>query len=40
VWHRRAHQDPAHRWLREQVVAVADDIGEMSGRSGDNRARR
>jgi DNA-binding transcriptional LysR family regulator len=22
VWHRRQHEDPAHRWLREQLDAV------------------
>ncbi|MNJ00629.1 HTH-type transcriptional regulator SyrM 1 [compost metagenome] len=21
LWHERVHRDPAHRWLREQVVA-------------------
>jgi DNA-binding transcriptional LysR family regulator len=25
AWHERQHQDAAHRWLREQIVAVASD---------------
>ncbi|MEJ7603362.1 MAG: LysR family transcriptional regulator [Kofleriaceae bacterium] len=26
TWHERSHQDPAHRWLREQLLAVATEI--------------
>ena len=26
LWHARLHQDPAHRWLREQIAATARDI--------------
>jgi DNA-binding transcriptional LysR family regulator len=21
LWHERRHRDPAHKWLREQIVA-------------------
>ncbi|WP_133250566.1 LysR family transcriptional regulator [Cupriavidus alkaliphilus] len=26
VWHGRRHADPAHRWLRGEIAAVAEDI--------------
>lgn len=26
AWHERNHHDPAHRWLREQILAVAAEI--------------
>jgi DNA-binding transcriptional LysR family regulator len=26
AWHEREHNDPPHRWLREQIVAVAGEI--------------
>jgi DNA-binding transcriptional LysR family regulator len=26
VWHERTHRDPAHRWLREQLAAVAAEL--------------
>ena len=26
VWHRRSHQDVVHRWLREQIEAVASSL--------------
>jgi DNA-binding transcriptional LysR family regulator len=26
AWHERNHADPAHRWLREELVAVAADV--------------
>lgn len=26
VWHERRHADAAHRWLREQIVAIAENI--------------
>ena len=26
AWHERSHHDPAHRWLREQLLAVATEI--------------
>jgi DNA-binding transcriptional LysR family regulator len=26
LWHARLHQDPAHRWLREQIAATARDL--------------
>ncbi len=26
MWHERAHHDPAHRWLREQIAAVAGEL--------------
>jgi DNA-binding transcriptional LysR family regulator len=26
AWHERQHQDAAHRWFREQIVAVAGDL--------------
>jgi DNA-binding transcriptional LysR family regulator len=22
IWHARTHQDPAHRWMREQIEAT------------------
>lgn len=28
-WHERMHRDPAHRWLREQVVAAAGGEGAV-----------
>ena len=32
VWHRRAERDPAHVWLREQMLeAVARRVAEMTG---------
>ncbi|MDC0662825.1 LysR family transcriptional regulator [Marinobacter sp. SS21] len=27
LWHRRHQDDPAHRWLRQQLVAVAENLG-------------
>ena len=26
VWHRRATHDPAHRWLREEIVSLAQMV--------------
>ncbi|WP_235212724.1 LysR family transcriptional regulator [Burkholderia paludis] len=26
IWHERTHDDPAHRWLRQQVVEVAQEM--------------
>jgi DNA-binding transcriptional LysR family regulator len=26
AWHERSHDDPPHRWLREQLLAVAADV--------------
>ncbi|MBS0430554.1 MAG: LysR family transcriptional regulator, partial [Proteobacteria bacterium] len=26
LWHERVHRDPAHRWLREQVVAALEPL--------------
>lgn len=26
LWHQRNHQDPAHRWLRQQLIAVAQGL--------------
>ena len=26
LWHERLHKDPAHRWLRELLAAVAEDL--------------
>ncbi|WP_425408203.1 LysR family transcriptional regulator [Hyphococcus sp.] len=26
LWHERFHKDPAHRWLREQIYSVVQDI--------------
>ncbi|MBT8080068.1 MAG: hypothetical protein KJO31_15930 [Gammaproteobacteria bacterium] len=34
VWHRRAHLDPAHRWLREQIKAVAAQVVDGSQETG------
>jgi DNA-binding transcriptional LysR family regulator len=28
AWHPRATDDPAHRWLRERIVALADELGD------------
>lgn len=28
IWHRREHDDPAHRWLRQRIVATAKSIIE------------
>lgn len=28
VWHERCHADPAHRWMRGQIAAVAETIRE------------
>jgi DNA-binding transcriptional LysR family regulator len=28
VWHRRHHDEPAHRWLREMLEAVAAERPE------------
>jgi DNA-binding transcriptional LysR family regulator len=30
AWHERDHDDPPHRWLREQLLAVAADVGQTS----------
>jgi len=29
VWHRRHAEDPAHRWLRTQVVETADEMPSL-----------
>ena len=29
TWHERTHEDPPHRWLREQVLAVAADLRDV-----------
>jgi hypothetical protein len=39
VWHERFTQDPAHVWLREQLVAVASAIGPTGGRHGQRESR-
>ena len=26
VWHRREHDDPAHRWLRQRIIGMANSI--------------
>lgn len=28
VWHRREHDDPAHRWLRQRIVATVNSLVE------------
>lgn len=28
IWHRREHEDPAHRWFREKIVAAAKALGD------------
>lgn len=28
IWHRREHDDPAHRWFRQKIVATVDSIVE------------
>jgi len=33
-WHERAHVDPAHAWLRAQVIAA---VSQSSGRSPPSR---
>lgn len=38
VWHRRDGTDPAHRWLRERIVAVARGLPDRSSRK--TRLRR
>ena len=42
LWHDRTHHDPAHAWLREQIVAVAGALGPRAGspRSGSRPGRR
>lgn len=46
LWHERFHKDPAHRWLREQIFSVVQDIHWEEGvekfmRSDkDNQVRR
>jgi DNA-binding transcriptional LysR family regulator len=27
IWHERTHDDPAHGWLRQQIVEVAREMG-------------
>jgi DNA-binding transcriptional LysR family regulator len=39
TWHERQHHDPAHRWLREQIAAVARDLGAC-GAGGAGAATR
>lgn len=31
IWHRRYESDPAHEWLRRQVLAVSDTVGAEQG---------
>lgn len=26
VWHQRSHHDPAHRWIRQQAIAAAQEM--------------
>ena len=28
IWHRREHDDPAHRWLRERIISTVNSIIE------------
>jgi DNA-binding transcriptional LysR family regulator len=29
VWHARVHRDPMHRWLRDRLARVAEEVGEV-----------
>ncbi len=29
LWHRRSQTDPAHRWLRREILAIARNIGRQ-----------
>lgn len=31
IWHQALSQDPGHKWLREQVMAVGEDLGVRHG---------
>jgi DNA-binding transcriptional LysR family regulator len=37
IWHEYAHADPAHRWLREQLVAVAAEMPTVTAPSRGGR---
>jgi DNA-binding transcriptional LysR family regulator len=39
AWHERQHDDPAHRWIREQIVAVARDLSSDDSMSANSRGR-
>jgi DNA-binding transcriptional LysR family regulator len=28
IWHRREHDDPAHRWLRHRIIGTVNSLIE------------